>query len=260
MPVKIRLSRHGKKRMPYYHIVIADSRAPRDGKLIERIGSYNPNTNPATIELDFDRALDWLIKGAQPTDTCRAILSYKGVLMKKHLVNGAKKGALTEEEVESRFSEWMKDKEAKIQAKREGVLGKQKEENARALEAEAKVNEARAAEIAKRNSQLAAEAAKASGQAEPAQEEVADAAEAPAEDPSRKSPEEVPVKEMPVEDPARKSPEEAPATETPEEDPARKSPEEAPATETPEEDPAKESPEETPAAENSADDDQSGKS
>jgi small subunit ribosomal protein S16 len=104
MPVKIRLSRHGKKRKPYYHIVIADSRAPRDGKLIERVGSYNPNTNPATIELDFDRALDWLLKGAQPTDTCRAILSYTGVLMKKHLLNGVKKGALTEEEAEVRFS------------------------------------------------------------------------------------------------------------------------------------------------------------
>jgi small subunit ribosomal protein S16 len=113
MPVKIRLSRHGKKRKPYYHIVIADSRAPRDGRLIERVGTYNPNTNPATIELDFDRALDWLLKGAQPTDTCRAILSYKGVLMKKHLLNGVKKGALTEEEAENRFSAWIKGKRSK---------------------------------------------------------------------------------------------------------------------------------------------------
>ena len=100
MPVKIRLARHGRKRHAFYHIVVADSRAPRDGRLIERIGSYNPNTNPATIELDFDKALNWLKNGAQPTDTCRAILSYKGVLMKKHLLEGVKKGAFDEAEAE----------------------------------------------------------------------------------------------------------------------------------------------------------------
>ncbi len=238
MPVKIRLSRHGKKKLPYYHIVIADSRAPRDGKLIERIGSYNPNTNPATIKLDFDRALDWLLKGAQPTETCRAILSYKGVLMKKHLINGVKKGALTEEEAETRFSSWLNEKEAKIEAKREQVLGKNKEERARLLEQEAKVNEARAAEIAKRNSELAAEEAKASGEAV-SESEAPAAKEAPAEEPAKETPEEAPAKETPAEEPAKETPAEAPAKEAPAEEPAKETPEEAPAKETPKENPAK---------------------
>ena len=114
MPVKIRLSKKGRKKLPYYHIVVADSRAPRDGKFVERIGLYNPQTNPATIELNFDSALDWLQKGAQPTDTCRAILSEKGVMMKKHLLEGAKKGAFSPEEAESRFQKWLNEKEAKF--------------------------------------------------------------------------------------------------------------------------------------------------
>ncbi len=228
MPVKIRLARHGKKNKPHYHIVIADSRAPRDGRFIERVGIYNPNTNPATIELDFDRALDWLLKGAQPTDTCRAILSYKGVLMKKHLLNGVKKGALTEEEAENRFSAWMKDKEAKIEAKRDSVVGKKKEEYQRLLEEESKINEARAAEIAKRSSELAEEAAAAAAKAQ----------EAPAE----KTPEEAPAEKTPEEAPAEKAPEEAPAEKTPEEAPAKKAPEEAPAKKAPEEAPAKKTP------------------
>ena len=108
MPVKIRLARRGKKGYPFYHIVVADSRAPRDGKFIENIGSYNPNTNPATINLDFEKALDWLQKGAQPTDTCRAILSYKGVLMKKHLLGGVSKGAFTQEVAEAKFAQMSK--------------------------------------------------------------------------------------------------------------------------------------------------------
>ncbi len=104
MSVKIRLGRHGKKGYPFYHIVVADSRAPRDGKFIEKIGTYNPNTNPATIELSFEKALDWLQKGAQPTDTCRAILSEKGVLMKKHLLGGVAKGAFSESDAEAKFN------------------------------------------------------------------------------------------------------------------------------------------------------------
>ncbi len=157
MPVKIRLARRGRKKRPYYNIVIADSRAPRDGRNIERIGFYDPNTNPATIKLDFDRALDWLLKGAQPTDTCRAILSYKGVLMKKHLLTGVKKGALTEEEAEARFNEWLKEKEAKIEAKRKSVLSKKDEEAAKRHEAESKVRETREKEIAKKQADQAAE-------------------------------------------------------------------------------------------------------
>ena len=213
MPVKIRLARHGKKRKPYYHIVIADSRAPRDGKLIERVGTYDPNTNPATIELDFDRALDWLLKGAQPTDTCRAILSYKGVLMKKHLLNGVKKNALTEDEAETRFTAWMNEKERKIEAKRDTVLGRKKEEVDRLLEEEAKINEARAAEIAKRNSELAAaqaaEASKAGAEKEAATEVPAE--EAPKEEPAKETPQEAPAKEAPKEEPAKETPQEAPA-------------------------------------------------
>src|ERR1700740_2067340 len=107
MPTKIRLQRHGKKTKAFYHIVIADGRAPRDGKFIEKLGTYNPNTNPATINLDFEGALNWLQKGAEPTDTMKAILSYKGVVYKNHLLNGVKKGALTAEQVEAKFAKWM---------------------------------------------------------------------------------------------------------------------------------------------------------
>lgn len=174
MPVKIRLSRHGRKRAPFYHIVVADSRAPRDGRFIERIGSYNPTTDPATIELNFDRALDWLQKGAQPTDTTRAILSYKGVMMKKHLIDGIKKGALTPEQVEEKFEAWVKEKEAKVQAKKDRLAKGEQDDTAKRMEAEAKIREARAQEIAKKQAELAAKEAGA------AAEEAAD--EAPAEE------------------------------------------------------------------------------
>ena len=127
MATKIRLQRHGKKRYPFYHIVIANSRAKRDGKFIEKLGTYNPNTKPATIELNFDSAINWLQKGAIPTDTARAILSYKGVLYKNHLINGVKKGAFEESEVEIRFEKWLKEKEAKIDASI-NEINKQKED------------------------------------------------------------------------------------------------------------------------------------
>ncbi|MEL6390875.1 MAG: 30S ribosomal protein S16 [Bacteroidota bacterium] len=117
MPVKIRLARRGRKKQPFYHIIIADSRAPRDGKFIEQIGSYNPMTKPATIKLDRDRAFDWLEKGAQPTETVRAILRFKGVLFKKHLQRGVKKGALTQEEADSKYNEFVEAKEAKVLAR-----------------------------------------------------------------------------------------------------------------------------------------------
>ena len=182
MPVKIRLARHGRKRHAYYHIVVANSRAPRDGRFIERIGSYNPNTNPATIELDFDKALDWLQKGAQPTDTARAILSYRGVLMKKHLLEGVKKGAFDEAEAEKRFEAWVKDKESKIQTKKDRLAAESDEAYKTRLAAEAKVNEARAAELAKRNAELAAEAKAAN--AEETAEEVSEEAETASEEPA----------------------------------------------------------------------------
>ncbi|MBI9055353.1 MAG: 30S ribosomal protein S16 [Bacteroidales bacterium] len=176
MPVKIRLTRRGRKKAPFYHIVIADSRAPRDGRYIESIGRYNPNTNPATIELDFDKAIDWLQKGAQPTDTCRAILSYKGVMMKKHLLEGVKKGALTEEQAETKFQSWLTEKESKIQAKVDSLKKGEDIEAKKRLDAETKVREARAEEFAKRIADAAAEEAKAAAAKKQA-EETPEAAE-----------------------------------------------------------------------------------
>jgi small subunit ribosomal protein S16 len=168
MPVKIRLARHGRKRNAFYHIVVADSRSPRDGKYIERIGSYNPNTNPATINLDFDKAINWLGNGAQPTDTARAILSYEGVMMKKHLLDGVKKGAFDEAAAEVKFEAWMKEKEAKINAKKDG-LSKTAEDAAKArLDAETKISADRAEAIAKRVSD-----AEAAAKAEEAAKEAA---------------------------------------------------------------------------------------
>merc|ERR1712232_870799 len=119
MPVKIRLQRHGKKGKPFYWIVAADSRAKRDGKFLEKLGIYNPNTNPATIDINVDNSVQWLQNGAQPTDTARAILSYKGVLLKKHLMEGVRKGALTEEQVEEKFNAWLDEKAQKIENKKQ---------------------------------------------------------------------------------------------------------------------------------------------
>ena len=150
MPAKIRLSKKGRKKLPYYHIVVADSRAPRDGKFVERIGLYNPQTNPATIELNFDRALDWLQKGAQPTDTCRAILSDQGVMMKKHLLEGAKKGAFTVEEAEARFQKWLGEKQNKVKAQKDSIADGKADEARKRLAAETKVKEAKALELAKK--------------------------------------------------------------------------------------------------------------
>ena len=159
MAVKIRLARKGRKKVAFYHIVVADSRSPRDGRYIEKIGSYNPVTNPATIELDFDKALGWLQNGALPTDTCRAILSYKGVLMKKHLMEGVKKGAFDEAEANRRFDEWMKQNEVKIEAKKSGLEKSKDEDLDKRLKEEKKVNDARAAKLAKKQADLAAKEA-----------------------------------------------------------------------------------------------------
>jgi len=158
MPAKIRLQRHGRKRYAYYHIVIADSRAPRDGSNIERIGSYNPNTNPATIELDFDKAIDWLAKGAQPTDTVRAILSYKGVMYKKHLLGGVAKGAFTTEEADAKFDAWVTEKANKVQAKKDGLVVNSESSRKAQFDLETKKNTERLNAIAKRNAEVAAAA------------------------------------------------------------------------------------------------------
>ena len=215
MPVKIRLQRQGRKFQAIYSIVVADSRAPRDGKFIESLGQYNPNTNPATIVLDFNRALDWLQKGAQPTDTCRAILSYKGVLYKKHLLEGVKKGAFDEAEAEKRFNAWITEKEQKVQAKKDKLKSDKASEQKSRLEAETKIKDERALEIAKKRSELVAEEKSAAAEAEEAAEaaEEAPAEEAPAE--------EAPAEEVPAEEvPAEETPaEEAPAEEVPAEEP-----------------------------------------
>ncbi|MBC6110196.1 30S ribosomal protein S16 [Pedobacter fastidiosus] len=157
MATKIRLQRFGKKGKPFFHVVVADSRSPRDGKFIERLGSYNPNTNPATIEINFEKTLAWVNSGAQPTDTARAILSYKGVLYKKHLEGGVKKGALTQEQADEKFTAWLEGKAGKISGKTEGLATSKADVRKAALVAEAKKKEDRAAAIAAKNAPVAEE-------------------------------------------------------------------------------------------------------
>ena len=180
MTVKIRLQRHGKKGKPFYWIVAADSRAKRDGKYLEKIGTYNPNTNPATINLDIDSSVKWLQNGAQPTDTARAILSYKGALLKNHLVGGVRKGALTEEQAEEKFNAWVAEKEGKVDAKKDDLAKVKEDAKAKALEAEKAVNEARIAA----NAPVVEEETPAEETAEVAENEEVEAVEeeAPAEE------------------------------------------------------------------------------
>lgn len=151
MATRIRLQRHGKKGKPFFHLVTADSRSKRDGKFIEKLGVYNPNTNPATIEINFDRTLDWVQSGAEMSDTARAILSYKGVLYKNHLINGVKKGALTMEEVETRYAAWEAEKAAKVEAKKTGLGQTAEKLKADILKAETAVKEAKAKAIEAKN-------------------------------------------------------------------------------------------------------------
>ena len=188
MPVRIRLQRHGRKGRPIFSIVAADSRSPRDGRFIEKIGQYNPNTNPATIDLNFDSALEWMQKGAQPSDTCRAILSYKGVLLKKHLLDGVRKGALTEEQVEERFDKWLEEKSQKIQDK-STELAKSIEDKERArIEAENAKADARAEAL--KSQETEQEAGSDTEESAPAEEGSAPETEAAAEEPSAEAAEE----------------------------------------------------------------------
>lgn len=177
MSVKIRLQRHGKKGKPFFHIVVADSRSRRDGRFIEKLGTYNPITNPATIDLNVDSAVKWLNNGAQPTDTARAILSYKGALYKKHLQGGVAKGAFDEAEAEKRFNAWLEAKDAKVQGKVEGLSKAQADAKKAALEAEIKVNEARIAAAAQAEADAKAAEEAANAPAEEATEGEAPAAE-----------------------------------------------------------------------------------
>lgn len=182
MATRIRLQRFGRKSYAFYQIVIADSRAPRDGKFIERIGSYNPNTNPATIDLNFDRALYWLQTGAQPTDTARMILSREGVCMKKHLLDGVKKGAFDEAKAEEKFQSWLTEKKLTLQKVKDAEREKSKAVVKARLDAEKEVNKAKAEAVAKKKAELAAAAeAKAKEEAAAAVAEEAVAA-APAEE------------------------------------------------------------------------------
>ncbi len=177
MPVKIRLSRHGKKHNAYYHIVVADGRAPRDGKYIEVIGNYDPNTNPATINIDNDKALSWLNKGAQPTDTCRAILSYKGVLLKNHLQKGVTKGVISQEQVDAKLNEWLESKHNKIAEKKNRLNSSSTKMKEELHAAEVKKRDAIAEAVRKKNTPPPVEEAPATEN--PAAE--AEAGETPAE-------------------------------------------------------------------------------
>jgi small subunit ribosomal protein S16 len=182
MPTKIRLQRKGKKGIPFYHVVIADGRAPRDGKFIERIGIYNPVSIPAEIDINFDRALYWLQAGAEPTDTVNALLSFKGILYKHHLLKGVKKGAMTEEMAEAKFQAWLQEKKEKFVAKIKEAELSGKDGRKKRLEAEMKVNEARAKELqAKRAKELKAQhaAEEATEEEEPVAEVEPTVAEEP---------------------------------------------------------------------------------
>ena len=164
MSLKIRLQRHGKKGKPFYWVVAADARSKRDGKFLEKIGTYNPNTNPATIDLNLDKAVQWLHNGAQPTDTARAILSYKGALLKHHLDGGIRKGALTQEQADAKLAAWLDEKAGKVDAKKSGLSKAEADAKAKALKAEQEANAKRIA--------AQAEAAKVEEVAEEAAAEV----------------------------------------------------------------------------------------
>ncbi|WP_217961440.1 30S ribosomal protein S16 [Muribaculum intestinale] len=189
MATKIRLQRHGHKNYAFYPIVIADSRAPRDGRFIERIGSYNPNTNPATVTLNFERALYWLNVGAQPTDTVRSILSNEGVLLMKHLQGGVKKGAFDEAEAQRRFDAWKQQRQANVDALKADMASKKEIALKARLEAEEAVNKSKAEAVAKKKAEIAAaEAAKAAEAAEAAAAEAAAAEAATAEAATEETP------------------------------------------------------------------------
>ena len=175
MAVKIRLARHGKKNYAYYHIVVADSRAPRNGRLIDTLGTYDPNTNPAKIQLDAEKAITWLNNGAQPTLTARRLLSYKGVLLKKHLQEGVAKGALTQEQADAKWNAWMQEKEAKVVAKKSKLEQESRTEMNQRLEAETKINKERAAALLTKREEAAARlAAAAAAAAAKAEETIAE--------------------------------------------------------------------------------------
>jgi len=177
MPVKIRLQRHGKKGKPFYWVVAADSRSKRDGKFLEKLGTYNPNTNPATIDLNLDSAVQWLHNGAQPTDTAKAILSYKGALLKHHLDGGVRKGALTQEQADAKLAQWLDEKAGKVDAKKQGLSKAEADAKAKAFAAEQKVNADRIAAAKQAEADAIAAATPAAEEEAPAEEAVTEATE-----------------------------------------------------------------------------------
>ena len=258
MATRIRLQRHGKKGKPFFHIVAADSRSKRDGRFIEKLGTYDPTKNPAVINLKFENTLSWVQKGAELTDTARAILSYKGVLYKNHLLKGVVKGALTEADVEKKFEAWLKEKEAKIQAKIDGLNKSAAKAKSDKLKSESAAKEARAAAIIEKNTP-APEEAPAEAATEDAPVEAA-TEEAPVEAATEEAPVEAATEEAPVEAtteeaPAEAATEEAPAEAVTEEAPAEAATEEAPAEAATEEAPVEAATEEAPAEETSEDSD-----
>lgn len=182
MATKIRLQRHGRKGNAFFHIVIADSRAPRDGRFIEKIGTYNPVTNPATIDLNLDRAVYWLQVGAEPTNTAKNILSYKGALMKNHLQGGVTKGAFSQEEAEKRFDAWLEERSNAVQGKKDGLAKAKADAKTAALEAEKKKSDARVAVAEEAPAEEAPAEEVATEEVEVAAEEVSEETAAPAEE------------------------------------------------------------------------------
>jgi small subunit ribosomal protein S16 len=213
MPVKIRLQRHGKKGKPFYWVVAADARAKRDGRYLEKIGTYNPNTNPATVDLDIDAAVKWLENGAQPTDTARTLLSYRGALLKHHLQGGVSKGALTQEDADAKFEAWLEDKENRIQAKVDGLSKEEAKAQADAFAAEKAVNEKRVSDAKALEEEAAAAVAAEEAAANPEVEEAPVAEEVKEEATVTEAKEEAPVAEVKEETPAAEAKEEAPVAE-----------------------------------------------
>lgn len=227
MAVKIRLARRGRKKQAIYDVVVADARAPRDGRFIEKLGSYNPNSNPAFISIDEEKALQWVMDGAQPTDTARAILSHRGVMYKKHLQVGVNKGAITQEDADKKYAAWLEEKDSKVQGKVDSLAKEKDAANKSKLEAEAKVNTARAEELAKKRLAIeeveAAAKAEASAEEAPAAEEVAEEAPAAEAAPVEEAKEETPVAETKEAAPVEETKEEAPAAaEAPAEEASKK--------------------------------------
>ncbi len=236
MAVKIRLKRRGRKKLAIFDVVIADGRSPRDGRFIEKIGTYNPNTDPASINLEEDKALKWLMDGAIPTDTVRAMLSYRGVMYRKHLQVGVNKGAITQEEADKKFEDWKKEKEAAIQAKSDRLADEKDKKKKERLAAEKKVSDERAEALLKKKAEaekaLAEEVKEVEEDPEGVAEmteEVEDQSPATEETPAEESKEEAPAEEVKEEEPAEEVKEEAPAEEAKEEAPSEEAKEEAPA-------------------------------